>query len=302
MPDFATDFRQGNTDLEIAALDWAIALAPKSVAIPTAFSDASSIIQPLTNFLPVGNLDKKAAVKIANAITSTPVDTYGEQGPTRIIRKSREITVDWTMQETKAISLSAYWGQDFTGATADPDSGELNLVISESSHNLEWRLVMIARDGDDGAEIYTIIDGPRVTLQKSGDIQTADDGIQMYPVTMQLLKDTDYGYAARVSYAGPGWKPLTTAAGFQAAPTAINVTPSAATLITNELLQLTVVDNNGVNRTSECTFSSGTPAKATVTSGGQVKAIATGTSTVTASYTPPGGGSALTDTCAVTVS
>lgn len=301
MTDFATDFRQGNTDLEIAALDWAIALAPKSVAIPTSFSDASSAILPLTNFLPVGNLDKKAAVKIANAITSTPVDTYGEQGPTRIIRKSREITVDWTMQETKAISLSAYWGQDFTGATADATSGELNLVISESSHNLEWRMVMIARDGDDGNEIYTIIDGPRVTLQKSGDITTADDGIQMYPVTMQLLKDTTYGYAARISYAGPGWKPLASAAGFEAAPTAINVSPSAATLVVNEVLQLTVLDDHGVDRTDQCTFTSGTPAKATVSSTGLVKAIATGTSTVTASYTPPGG-SALTDTCAVTVS
>ncbi|WP_227979985.1 Ig-like domain-containing protein [Nocardia spumae] len=302
MTDFASDFRQGNADLELAALDWAIGLAPKSVPLPTSFSNSSSVIQPLTGFLPVGNLDKKGAVKIANAITSTPVDTYGEQGPTRIIVKSREITVDWTMQQTSAITLSAFWGQDFTGEVADPDSGEVNLIISESSQNLEWRLVMIARDGADGDEKYTIIAGPRVTLQKSGDIQTNDDGIQMYPVTMQFLKDDSYGYAARIAYAGPGWKTLTAAAGFQDAPSAINVSPSAATLIAAEVLQLTVIDNNGVNRTSDCTFSSGTPAKATVNSAGLVTAVATGTSTITASYTPPGGGSAMTDTCAVTVS
>jgi hypothetical protein len=213
---FASDVRQPNASLEIAALDWAISLAPKSVDIPTSFTDADGAIQPLTSFLPVGNLDKKAAVKIASAITTTPVDTYGEQTATRLIRKSRDITIDWTMQETRAITLSAFWGQDFTGKTYDPSSGELNLIIEESSNNLEWRMVMIGLDGDEGAEIYTIIDGPRVTLQKSGDLQTADDSIQTYPVTMQLLKDTTLGYAARISYAGPGWKPLASAAGFTA--------------------------------------------------------------------------------------
>lgn len=297
MTDFATTLRRGNTNLEFAALDWAIALAPKSVAIPATFSDGSGNVVAPTGFLPVGNLDKKAAVKIANAITSTPVDTYGEQTATRIIRKSRDVTVDWTMQETRAISLSAFWGQDFTGATADPTSGEVNLVLTESSQNLEWRMVMIARDGLDGAEIYTIIDGPRVTLSKSGDITTNDDGIQMYPVTMQLLKDTTtYNYAARISYAGAGFKPLAAAAGFMTPATSITMHPATATMTAADVLQLTVLDNNGVNRTGSCTYVSGTPAHATVSTGGLVTAVASGTSTVTAHF------GSLTATCAVTVS
>ncbi|AHH20856.1 hypothetical protein NONO_c60800 [Nocardia nova SH22a] len=217
MSDFASEVRQGNPDLELAVLDWAIYLAPKNTAIPAAFTDSAGVILPLPDlYIPVGNLDKKAGAKIATAINSTPVETYGEQGPTRIIRKSRDTTVDFTMQETSAVSLGAFWGQDFTDAKSNPSSGEVNLTISESAFNLEYSLIMIGFDGEVDAEIYTILDSGRATLQKSGDITTNDDGIQMYPVTLQLLKHKTLGYATRISYAGKGWKPLAPAAGFAA--------------------------------------------------------------------------------------
>lgn len=215
MVDFATTIRQGNPDLELGALDWAIYLAPKGTAIPSSYTNSSSVIQPLPlAYVPVGNLDKKAAVKIATAINSTPVETYGEQGPTRIIRKSRDTTVDFTMQETSAVTLGAYWGQDFGNVVADPTSGETHLVISEAAFNVEYSMIMIGVDGESDAEIYTIYDSGRATLSKSGDITTNDDGIAMYPVTMQFLRSKTLGYATRITYAGVGWKPLVDAAQF----------------------------------------------------------------------------------------
>src|SRR5690349_19620732 len=144
MVDFANDFRQGNPDLEIAVLDWAIFLAPKNTAIPASYTSGSTaVLQALPDaYIPVGNLDRTAGTKLATAINSTPVETYGEQGPTRIIRKNRDTTVDFTMQQTSAVSLGAYWGQDFTTATADPTTGETRLVISESAFNVEYSLIM----------------------------------------------------------------------------------------------------------------------------------------------------------------
>lgn len=299
MAGFGNDVRQGNPDLEIAVLDWAIYLAPKGTAIPANYTNSSGVITPLSaSYIPVGNLDKKAGAKLATAINSTPVETYGEQGPTRIIRKSRDTTVDFTMQQTSAITLSAYWGQDFTTVTADPASGETHLVISEQAFNLEWTLVMIGFDADSaGDEIYTILDSGRATLSKSGDISTSDDGILMYPVTMQFLKHKTLGYATRVSMAGAGFKTIAADAGFLAPATSITVYPATATMAAADLLQLTVIDNNGVDRTEDCTYTSGTPAKATVSTSGLITAVATGTSTVTAALTGAG-----TDTCAVTVS
>ncbi|MEU2013109.1 Ig-like domain-containing protein [Nocardia sp. NPDC019302] len=299
MAGFANDVRQGNADLEIGVLDWAIYLAPKGTVIPDNFTDATGAIQALAAaYIPVGNLDKKAGTKLATAINSTPVETYGEQGPTRIIRKSRDTTVDFTMQQTSAITLSAYWGQDFTETTADPASGEVHLVISEQAFNQEWVLVMIGYDADSaGDEIYTIVDSGRATLSKSGDITFNDDGIAMYPVTLQMLKSRSLGYATRVSYAGAGWKPLAADAGFLAPATSITVYPATATMAAADMLQLTVLDNHGVNRTEDCTFSSSATSKATVSTTGLVTAVATGSATITAALSGAG-----TDTCAVTVS
>lgn len=215
MADFATTVRQGNPDLELAVLDWAVYLAPKGTAIPSTYTNSSSVLQPLpVQYVPVGNLDKKAGTKLATAINSTPVETYGEQGPTRIIRKNRDTTVDFTMQETSAVTLGAFWGQSFTDVVANPSSGEVHLVISESSFNVEYSCVMIGFDGEEDAEIYTIVDSGRATLSKSGDITYNDDGIATYPVTLQFLKSKTLGYATRITYAGAGWKPLVDAAQF----------------------------------------------------------------------------------------
>ncbi|MEV0357105.1 Ig-like domain-containing protein [Nocardia sp. NPDC050697] len=298
MADFATDFRKGNPDLEIGALDWAVCLAPKGTAIPTDFTDSSGTLLALPNtYVPVGNLDKKAGTKLATAINSTPVETYGEQGPTRIIRKNRDTTIDLTMQETSAATLGLYWGQDFTNVTANAASGETHLVIAESAFNLEYSLVMIGYDGELDGEIYTIVDSGRATLSKSGDITYNDDGVAMYPVTLQLLKHRTLGYATRITMAGAGWKPLAADAGFLAPATSIVVHPSAAALGVNELLQLVVIDNNGVDRTADATYTSSATSKATVSTGGLVTGVAAGTSTITAALSGAG-----TDTCAVTVS
>ncbi len=77
--------------------------------------------------------------------------------------------------------------------------------------------------------------------------------------------------------------------------TSILVNPTAISLEDGEVFQLQVEDNNGINRTAEASFVSGTPATATVSSSGLVTAVAAGTSTITATL------GALTDTCAVTV-
>lgn len=70
---------------------------------------------------------------------------------------------------------------------------------------------------------------------------------------------------------------------------------------TTGVKQLKVRDSNGTDVTSRATFSSATPAKATVSASGLVTGVASGTSVITASYVPPQGGAAKTATVTVTV-
>lgn len=84
--------------------------------------------------------------------------------------------------------------------------------------------------------------------------------------------------------------------------TSIDVTPATAAIVGTATRQLKVTDSNGFDVTASCTYVSSTPAKATVNSAGLVTGVAAGTTTITATYQPPTGGSTVTDTCAVTVS
>lgn len=83
-------------------------------------------------------------------------------------------------------------------------------------------------------------------------------------------------------------------------PTSIVVTPETAGLAAAETQQLTVIAHysNGatLDVTEDATYESGTPAAATVDAAGLITAVASGTSTVTATYMTQ------TDDCAVTVS
>lgn len=293
-----------NTDLLIGALDMAVFIAPKGlVEVPTNYAvqsgaNVGDLAALPAGLVSVGALDKKANPKLATSLSTTPVETYGLQSASRIIRKGRDTTVDITMQETNIRSVGLYWGQDFTGTYQDPETGEVHLVIAETAFNQEYVAVLIGQDGPPGEEIYTIWDSHRATLSKSGDITATDDGILVRPATLQFLFDSDAGYAVRESYAGMGWKgELATKAGFGPEVTAITVAPSTATLAVGATRQLTVTDSNGTNVTAQATYTSANPARATVSNTGLVTGVATGAAVnITATY---GGFSA---TCAVTVS
>ncbi|PPJ31910.1 hypothetical protein C5E45_32995 [Nocardia nova] len=79
--------------------------------------------------------------------------------------------------------------------------------------------------------------------------------------------------------------------------TAVTVTPATTELDLSdvETQQLTVTDNNSVNRTSAATYLSSAPSVATVSAGGLVTPVGVGTATITATY------SGHSDTCDVTV-
>ena len=86
-----------------------------------------------------------------------------------------------------------------------------------------------------------------------------------------------------------------------ATTTSIVVTPSGVTLLSGgtDTQQLIVLDQDGKNVISFCTFVSDTPTEATVSSTGLITGIITGSAIITVTHED---GPTITDTCAVTVS
>jgi uncharacterized protein YjdB len=106
-------------------------------------------------------------------------------------------------------------------------------------------------------------------------------------------------YSVKPGFCGVGWQELLSDSdtGFFPAATTINVEPATATIAVGAHQQLVVFDNNGNNRTDDCTWDSSNIARATVDGGGLVTGVATGAAaTITATL------GALTDTASITVS
>jgi uncharacterized protein YjdB len=126
-----------------------------------------------------------------------------------------------------------------------------------------------------------------------------DNGLITFPCTYTLTRDPALNYSVKPGFCGVGWQELLSDAdtGFFPAATSINVEPATDTITVGSHRQLVAFDNNGNNRTNDCTWLSSNPARATVDGGGLVKGVATGAAaTITATL------GALTDTSLITVS
>lgn len=293
--------------LVISALDWAIHQIPWIPGVPDAptdICDSSGDLQALPlGWLPVGEIAEAAGVSLAPDMQTSPVRGYGSAADRRVIPTKEGFTIDYTGQEWRYGNLTK-WHNLAPDATVVTAPGKGFRMSKGSALNVfYYSTLLIGRDAGPDGDLFPWFLFPKTSATKRGAL-AGNIGKEMpLPMTLTLFEDSEFlgvdGDPALYDFgvAGAGTDDLLTAMGFLAAATSITVNPATVTLAVNAPLQLLVLDNNGFDRTDDCTFVSGTPAKATVTKGGRIKAIASGSSTITvtlAGLTPV--------TCAVTVS
>lgn len=277
--------------------------------IPDAFLDSGGQLNTLpAGWQTLGELQKKAGVDITPDRKTNDIGGLGSTAPRRTVVTDEGVNIDFTAQEWRPINLEMFYATDLSDVTVDTATGEWRGHKFASPFQLCWSLIVMAFDGLPGSEVYPFWIFPKTSPTKAGKISLQDGNEIPFPSTLTIYEDGDYvssdgevGPLFDFGVTGIGNIALASQAGFLPAPTSISVIPAAVTLATTDQVQLSVHDSNGMDVTHKCGYVSGTTSKATVSATGVVTAVATGTSTVTASYTPPGG-SALTDTCAVTVS
>ncbi|WP_067891200.1 Ig-like domain-containing protein [Nocardia vaccinii] len=256
----------------------------------------------------LGELQKKAGVDMTPDVKTSDVEGLGSLAPRRTIKTSEGLAIDYTAQEWRKVNHELYSGADLSDTWANSTSGEWRGHKMISSTSDYWSLIVIAFDGIVGSEYYPYWILPKLANTKPGKVSLADGSEIAFPQTLTCYQDSAFvssdgvvGSFYDFGVAGVGNIPLAKLGGFMQV-TAITVSPSTATLAVAGTQQLKVTDSNGKDVTAWSTFSSGTPADATVSSSGLVTAVATGSSVITASYTPDGATTALTGTCNVTVS
>lgn len=288
-----------NDPLVMTASDWFVGLrpwAPGAPYMPTDICDSSGVLQALpAGWKTSGEIQKAAGVSLAPDMQTASIDGYGSSGPRRMITTGENFTIDYFAQEWRKINQEIWHNVDMSTVSAAPGKGYRARKTGELVTRF-YSVLLIAKDFGSNF-LYPYFMFPKVSVSKKA-AMSGEIGKELgLPCTMTPYEDTDFGGMYDFGVAGAGFDSIAIDAGFAAAATLINVTPATATLAVGDVLQLVAIDNNGFDRTAECTWATSNAARATVTSSGRVTAVATGSAaTITATL------GALTDTSAVTVS
>lgn len=307
MADFET-LRDAKNELVLADLHLAVLFAPTSTTPLTTLEDpATGDIVALTGYRSAGLMEKSAGVSITNDTESTDIEGYGEAEPVRNIINKRTTQFQATFLETNITTLEKYWGTTFSNVVPSTHGGVV-LEAPALPKNVYYRCILLGQDDVDEFPLYTYFIMPRVKLESVDSQELKDDGAVTYTLTFQAFRDSTVGFSVAQGWCGPGWAHLVSRAGFVAAPTSLTATAATGDLSVtaaagaDHTVQLKVMGNNGVNYTPLCSFTSATPATATVSSSGLVTGVAAGGPVnVTASYLPAGVASPITGTAAITV-
>lgn len=299
MTDFAT-LKDAQADLAFAPLNLTVLLAPYSATpAETLENPTDGSLDVPAEYVSVGHFQKAAGLSIGTDMTSQDIEAYGESDPIRTIISRRKTTVDFTMYQNQRNVLELVWTQDFS-AVEPSDFGGVVLQAPATPLNKYYRAILLGQDDRDGREIWTYWLMPKVKLESVDSQSLNDDNVIEYSPTLVAFKDDVLGYSVAQGFAGPGWRDVLHLSGFGAALTAIEASPETVTVTAatgaSHTRQLTVVGDNGINYTSDVTYSSSLPAKATVSSTGLITGVSAGSATITVSK------GALTDTVDVTVS
>lgn len=291
--------KEKNDALVLSALDWAVLLrpwVPGAPNMPVDLCDAAGVLQELpAGWLTSGEIQKAAGVSLAPEVTTSNIDGYGSSGPRRTLITGETFTINYFAQEWRKVNQELWHNVDMATVSATPGKGFT--ARKTSSLNMRfYSAILIAQDAGPGGDLYPFFKYPKVSVSQKAAMASQQGTELGLPCTLTVYDDADFGSMYDFGVSGAGFDAIALAAGFASAAVSINVTPPTTTLAVGEQTQLLVLDNNGFDRTAECTYSSSNVARATVSTTGRVTAVATGTAaTITATL------GALTDTASIVV-
>lgn len=311
MSTIAELLQSGQPDLELAACTPRVLLAPyygtePLLDIEDAINggiDAAKVGYGTSPFMTVGNYEKKAGAKLSNKPTVNKIMSAGYGSPTRNLFSESGKSITYTPQEVNLINLQNAWGFTPDKVSEPSTKGGITIGIPSLPARMLWRVVLIAADvAPSGKPIYLYWIANRAEAGDRQDINATDSNVYEHGVTLDFQDDPAVEDQVIFGICGDGFVDLNANnnTGLYPAITGITVTPTTATMTAatgaGHTKQLAVKDSNNEDVTSQATYTSATPATATVSSSGLITAVAAGSTNVTATY------KGFTATCAVTVS
>lgn len=201
----------GQSDLELAARDLAVLLAPYDEThplLPTLEASAGGLSIP-AYYISVGNFTKSAGVTLGHNQDINDIESHGKASPTRQLASKRAITIGFEPQETKLVTMTLYWGTDWLSNSPNISvHGGFAEAIPELPLNLKFRTILLGWDDFNGEDIFIYWIGNKCNVSATSDTELVDSNVIRYPVTLNCQADDENQSALTVGICGPGWESL----------------------------------------------------------------------------------------------
>ncbi|MFN3005141.1 Ig-like domain-containing protein [Mycolicibacterium wolinskyi] len=282
-------FKGATKSLQIAPLDMAV-IVGRADQLP-AFNrniegpSNTPVIPPSMGG--VGYITKDTAINVKFDISANNIESAGEGLPTRIIIDKQSISTDFEMRQVGRRQLELQFSGDYSGVTPSANGG-IHAPIATVPDNQDYRCILLGKDSYASLPIFFGYVLNRVQVSNVDNQKWSQTNTLLWHPTLTTVADDDeLDYLGEFFIFGDGFEALSAEHDTGFAPLTtdwIGILPDDQTLADGATLQLKVEDNHGVDRTAVATYSSGTPATATVSTAGVVTAVDTGTSVITATY------------------
>lgn len=154
-------------------------------------------------------------IDLAEAVTTSDVDSWGSPEPTRSDITKETTTGKIVFQETNAGTIAFYTGIGVDTLEPDPTTGELSIEKPLIPSSLEYRGLALAVDQSEAGEIYIGRFLPRLKVTDKDDQKMSNAGDPLnWGITVTAYADATLGYSSRYIFGGPGWKALLDDMGF----------------------------------------------------------------------------------------
>ena len=204
-------YQAGQSDLELAARDLAVLLAPYTDTEPLlpTLEGAGGGLQIPPSYISVGNFTKAAGVTLGHTPEINDIESHGKASPTRQMASRRVITIGYEPQETKLVNLAIYWGTDWLSNVPNlsPNAGFAE-AIPELPLNLKFRAILLGWDDFNGDDIFIYWICNKVNVSATTDTELVDSNVIRYPCTLNCQSDSENQSALTVGICGDGWEKL----------------------------------------------------------------------------------------------
>lgn len=285
----------GQSDLELAACDAAVLLAPYVGTTPLLDLRApggglnAALVNSSSPYRTVGNWTKDEGVRLTNSPTINDIKSHGKGSPTRKIASEAAKGINYNPQETNLLNLQNAWGFPLSAVNVNAQ-GEVLIAIPELPYNILWRAVLLTWDSFNGEDIIKFWIANRATVGERQDMQMTDSSTDNLGVALSFETDRAVGSPVLFGICGAGWTALSEVAdtGFASGTALTGITATPATveldLSDEDTQQITVVDSNTVNRTAQATYGTSDEMVAVVSTTGLITPVGAGTADITAAY------------------